>query len=221
VRPVSIAFAFAFAVATVASPGAETVQAPRAAAASRDLVSRAESASLIQKAAAIERHAALMHAPGPKVQAGPPSQKSTIVTEREVNSYLAFDAGSQIPVGITGPRITILDDRRLAASALVDLDAVRAHHKSTGWFDPMNYLSGQLPVSVSGRLQTADGVARFSLESATVSNIPIPKTLVQELVTYYSRTPQNPRGLNLDDPFPLPSRIRQIDVRRGEAVVLQ
>jgi hypothetical protein len=85
----------------------------------------------------------------------------------------------------------------------------------------MNYLSGRLPVTVSGRLQAADGLARFELESATVSSVPIPRTLVQELVTYYSRTPQNPRGLNLDDPFPLPSRIRQIDVRRGEAVVIQ
>jgi hypothetical protein len=215
-------FALVFAVAAAAGPHAGTPQASRPATPSRDLVSRAESASLIKKAAVIEQQAALMGPPGQKPQAPRgAAQKTTIVTEREVNSYLAFDAGSQIPVGITGPRITILDDRRLAATALVDLDAVRARHKSTGWFDPMNYLSGQLPVSLSGRLQTADGVAHFSLESATVSNVPIPKPLVQELVTYYSRTPQNPRGLNLDDPFPLPAHIRQIDVRRGEALVIQ
>lgn len=214
-------FALVFAVAAAAGPDAGGPQAARPAAASRDLVSRADSASLIQKVAAIEQRAALVPAPARQAQAPTAPQKTTIVTEREVNSYLAFDAGSQIPVGITGPRITILDDRRLAATALVDLDAVRARHKSTGWLDPMNYLSGRLPVAMSGRLRTADGLAYFDLESATVSNVPIPKPLVQELVTYYSRTPQNPRGLNLDDPFPLPAAIRQIDVRRGEASVIQ
>jgi hypothetical protein len=186
---------------------------------SRDLVSRADAASLRQKVTSIEQQAAVV--PDPGTRPPRPAARSTVVTEREVNSYLAYDAGSQIPVGITGPRITILDDRRLAATALVDLDAVRAHHKSAGWFDPMNFLSGRLPVAVSGRLQTADGLAKFDLESASVSNIPIPRTLLQELVSYYSRTPQNPRGLNLDDSFVLPARIRQIDVRLGEAVVIQ
>jgi hypothetical protein len=196
-----------------AGPG----QSPRPAPA-RDLVSRADAARLREKVAAIEQHAAVAsNGPTPRLSAS----KSTVVSEREVNSYLAFDAGAQIPVGITGPRVTILDDRRLAATALVDLDAVRANHKSTGWLDPVNYVSGRLPVVVSGRLETVEGVARFDLESASVSNIPIPKTLVQEIVSYYSRTPQNPRGLNLDDSFLLPAGIRQIDVRRGEATVLQ
>jgi hypothetical protein len=183
------------------------------------MVSRADAARLREKVTAIEQQAAVV--PDLASRAQRPAPKSTVLSEREVNSYLAFDAGSQIPVGITGPRITILDDRRLAATALVDLDAVRAHHKSSGWFDPMNFLSGQLPVAVSGRLLTADGLARFDLDSASVSNVPIPKALVQELVSYYSRTPQNPGGLNLDDAFLLPARIRQIVVRRGEAVVIQ
>jgi hypothetical protein len=204
-------------MAATAPPAGEPQSARPAA--SRDLVSKADAARLRDKVMAIEQQAAL--APDHAPRAPRSSARSTIITEREVNSYLAYDAGIQIPVGIAGPRITILDDHRLAATALVDLDVVRANHKSTGWFDPMNYLSGQLPVAISGRLQTADGLARFELESASVSSVPIPKALVQELVSYYSRTPQNPRGLNLDDPFLLPARIRQIDVRRGEAVVIQ
>jgi hypothetical protein len=208
-------------LATMAAPGpsAGPRQSARPAP-SRDLVSKADAARLRDKVAVIERQGALVAEPASSARR--PAPKSTIVTEREVNSYLEYDAGAQIPVGITGPRITILGDRLLAATALVDLDAVRARHKSTGWFDPMNYLSGRLPVAVSGRLQTSDGVARFELESASVSNVPVPRALVQELVGYYSRTPQNPRGLNIDDPFALPARIRQIDVARpGEAVVIQ
>jgi hypothetical protein len=44
---------------------------------------------------------------------------------------------------------------------------------------------------------------------------------VQELLTYYSRSESRPSGLNLDDPYPLPARIREIDIRPGEALVKQ
>jgi hypothetical protein len=186
----------------------------------RDAVTRADARRLLEKVSTIENHAAVLVKPGRGMRSAG-TARTTLVTEREVNSYLAFEAGPQIPVGIAQPRIRILGDRRLSGTALVDLDAVRAQHKATGWFDPMSYLTGRLPVAVSGSLQAAGGVARFNLESATISSVPIPKTLLQELLTYYSRTPDNPRGLNLDDPFQLPARIRQIDVRAGEAVVVQ
>jgi len=64
-------------------------------------------------------------------------------------------------------------------------------------------------------------MARFALETAKVGGVPVPKMVVQELVTFYSRTESNPRGLNLDDPYPLPARIQQIEVRPGEALVKQ
>jgi hypothetical protein len=192
---------------------------PRGLPVARDLVSRADALRMREKVAAIEHEGALVPLPG--ARSARPASRSTVVTEREVNSYLAFEAGSGIPVGIAQPRIAIVGARRLAATAVVDLDAVREHRKATGWFDPVSYLSGRLPVEVTGRLHTAEGVARFDLESATISKVSIPKTLLQELVSYYSRTPQNPRGLNLDDSFLLPARIRQIDVRPGEAVVIQ
>jgi hypothetical protein len=143
------------------------------------------------------------------------------VTEREVNAYLAYDAKEQLPVGLTEPRITVLPDLNLSGTAVVDLDAVRQQRQSRGWLDPLSYFSGKVPVAVVGRLVTTDGLARFSLGSAKVGGVPVPKVVVQELVTFYSRTDANPRGLNLDDPYPLPARIRQIDVRPGEAVVRQ
>ena len=74
---------------------------------------------------------------------------------------------------------------------------------------------------MAGTLDARDGQARFDLETAKLGGVPIPKRIVQELVTFYSRTESNPRGLNLDDPYPLPAHIRQIDVGRGEALVKQ
>jgi hypothetical protein len=147
--------------------------------------------------------------------------RRTTVTENEVNSYLVFDAGPQLPAGVVDPGVTIHGTGRLSGRAVVDLDAVRRAKGTKGWFDPTNYLTGRLPVAATGRLQTSDGMGRFELESASVGGVPIPKTLLQEIVGYYSRTAQNPAGINIDDPFALPARIREIQVERGQAIIVQ
>jgi hypothetical protein len=146
--------------------------------------------------------------------------QTTQVTDAEVNSYLKYSAGAQVPVGIVQPTINALGNGRLSGRALVDLDAVR-NQKKRGWTDPMGYLSGTLPVTVSGTLTTQDGVGRFQLESAELSGVAIPKGLLQELLSYYSRTPENPKGINMDDPFELPARIREIHVAQGNATIVQ
>jgi hypothetical protein len=173
--------------------------------------SRDESSRLLKKVETIVRNGELSQ-PAPLV---------ITVTEREVNAYLAFDGRQQLPAGLTDPRITVLPTLSLSGTASVDLDAIRAQRQSRGLLDPLNYLSGQVPVSVSGRLEATGGVARFSLETAKVAGVPVPKMVVQELVSYYTKSQANPRGVSLDDPYPLPARIRQIDVRLGEALVKQ
>jgi hypothetical protein len=149
------------------------------------------------------------------------AERLTPVKEREVNAYLKFDAGPQIPVGVAQPSVSILGAGRLSGRAIVDLDAVREKKSSGGWFDPKSYLMGKLPVQVVGTLATRAGVGRFTLERAEISGIAIPKTLLQELLSYYSRTPENPQGIDLDEPFELPAAIREIRVGKGEAVVVQ
>ena len=109
----------------------------------------------------------------------------------------------------------------MIGAAVVDLDAVRRAKASQSWFDPTNYLTGRLPVTATGRLQTRNGIGRFELESASVGGVPVPKMLLQEIVGYYSRTEENPGGINLDDPFALPARIREIQVERGHAIIVQ
>ena len=152
-----------------------------------------------------------------------PSRQSrrTTVTETELNAYLLYDVGSNLPVGVVDPALTILGAGRVSARAVVDLDAVRKERKPTSLLDPLTYLGGRLPITATGVLTTSDGVGRLSLESTAVSGIPVPKIVLQEIVSYYSRTPQKPAGINLDDPFNLPARIREIQVERGQAVVVQ
>ena len=52
-------------------------------------------------------------------------ERRTLVTEGEVNSYLRYKAGDQIPVGVTEPTIGIQPEGRLNGRAIVDLDVIR------------------------------------------------------------------------------------------------
>jgi hypothetical protein len=149
------------------------------------------------------------------------SPRQTVVTEGEVNSYLRFRAGSQLPTGVTDPSVGILGEGKLNGRAVVDLDVIRQKKGTGGWFDPVSYLTGRLPVTASGTPYTQDGKGRFELASAEVSGLPIPKTFLQELVYYYTRTPDNPGGINIDQPFELPAEIQRIDVEKGSATVIQ
>lgn len=173
--------------------------------------SRVDSRRLLDKVGQIERNGA----------AATPASLRTTITENEVNAYLAYDGRDQIPAGVVDPRVRILEGRRVLARAVVDLDAVARQHKSTGWLDPMRYLTGQLVIAAAGVLTATAGVARVDFESADAAGIPIPKALLQEILTYYSRTEANPRGLSLDDTYPLPARIRAIELGRSEAVIVQ
>ena len=173
--------------------------------------SKRDAALLKQKVAAISAHAE-------KPTRAP---RRTIVTENEVNSYLVYEAREQIPVGVVEPSITIVGPGRLSGRAVVDLDAVRKQKAPTSLLDPMNYLMGRLAVTAVGTLKTAGGTGHFELESASVGSVPIPKILLQEIVSHYSRTPEKPGGIGLDDPFVLPARIREIQVTRGQAIIVQ
>lgn len=167
--------------------------------------------------AKLQRIVTFGNAPAAANRAG---SQTTHVTDDELNSYLRFHARDQIPTGIVEPTLNALGDGRVGGRVIVDLDAVRKQ-KQRGWLDPMGYLSGQLPVTATGTLTTKDGVGRFQLESAEISGVTVPKSLVQELLSYYSRTPENPSGINMDNPFELPSRIKEIRVGKSSSTIVQ
>lgn len=172
--------------------------------------SKSDAESLRRKIAIISEHGLTQNR----------QSRRTTVEEPEVNAYLRFEIAERIPSGIMEPYVTILGEGRLSGRAVVDLDVVR-RERQRGWLDPLSYLSGRMPVTATGVLHTKDGVGRFELESADVSGVPVPKIFLQELVTHYTRTDDRPRGLNLDEPFELPAHIRDIELGRGQAVVVQ
>jgi len=155
--------------------------------------------------------------------AAPPSRlpHRTTLTEAELNAYLTLDAPQDLPTGVVEPSVSIPGPGRLAGRAVVDLDAVRREQPPQGLLDPRRLLVGRLPVTATGALQTANGIARFSLETAAVGGIRMPKAVLQEILSYYTRSADKPDGLSLDDPFVLPSNIREIQIDYGQAIVVQ
>ena len=153
----------------------------------------------------------------------PPSAGAirTPVSESELNSWFAFGAAPLFPTGVSAAQITLVGGGRISGQAMVDLDLIGRRRSSGGTFDMWSLLGGKVPVTVAGILRTSNGVGTFAVERADVSGVPVPLTVLQQLVSYYSRSPRNPDGVELDRAFPLPAAIRQIDVDAGQAVVVQ
>jgi hypothetical protein len=150
-----------------------------------------------------------------------PERASTTVTESEVNGYLTLEIADDLPSGVVSPAVVMLGQGRASGQAVVDLDRVRQGMGATSILNPLSYLRGRLPVVATGTLASQDGVARLQFESATVSGVRVPKVVLQQIVNYYSRSERFPSGISLDDPFTLPAGIREIQVQRGRAIVIQ
>jgi hypothetical protein len=185
----------------------------RAQASAPDTFTRADAESLSRKLERISENATLRAR----------DARTTQILEREVNAYLRYAPSDTLPPGLLEPTVGIVGGGRLSGRALVDIDAIKARRppQQQGWFDPVALLSGKVPVMATGTLQAASGVGRFSLESAEVSGVPVPTTVIQELVSLYSRTPERPQGFSLDQPFELPAGIREIRVGTQQALIVQ
>jgi hypothetical protein len=174
---------------------------------------RAEAESMAEKIVRV-----MDAAEDPRPASAPPLR--TTFTEREINAYLEFVGPDILPAGIAEPRVQLGDGNRIRARAVVDLDAVgRSRERSV--FDPLSYLAGSVEVVATGRFETRDGSGLIRYESATVGGVSVPQTVAQELLRFYTRTPERPRGFAFDEPFALPEGMRGVSVERGAVTVTQ
>lgn len=168
--------------------------------------SRPQADSFAKKLAIIKQHGT----------ESPRSSRRTTVTEGEVNSWFVYRAQPLLPDGVKDPRVTAVGSGKMLGVVTVDLDDI-ARSRSGVW----KLLGGSVPISLSGVLRTKEGRGQFDLHSADISGVPVPKFLVQEIVTHYTRDEDRPNGIRLDDPFTLPASIKQIDVGQGQALIVQ
>jgi hypothetical protein len=145
----------------------------------------------------------------------------TAISEAELNSYLRYELGDRIPPGVKDPWVTILDENRVSGRAVVDLTQLAESKRSGAMLDPWNLVGGSLPIAVDGVLRTKNGIGTFGVQSVSLSGITVPNWMLQEIVSYYSKSSATPQGVSIDKPFELPAGIREIQLAKGQAIVVQ
>jgi hypothetical protein len=149
-----------------------------------------------------------------------PKPQMTAFTDREVNAYFRVYGPAIFPVGVKDAQVTIEPAGKVQARAMVALDeALKTKQRS--WMDPLAWVTGSLEVTAAGTVTGTNGQGRFSLEQAAVGGVPVPKAVLQQLVSYYTATPIHPNGFEMDEPFTLPARIHSVQTSRGTATIVQ
>lgn len=149
----------------------------------------------------------------------PVPPKNLAFAEDEVNLLVARYLKENAPQAIGEPRVTILSDSRLVARVLVDVDEFKRNRKRVS--GPLNFLSGKVPVVVRGDLTGQNGRGQFRLQSAEVNGVTLPRSLVLELLANHTRNREFPQGFDIEKPFDLPHKIRELGLRLGEVWVSQ
>jgi hypothetical protein len=163
--------------------------------------------SLTRKLEAIEKRAKSRN---------PGAGESVLVTEGELNSYINLSLGPRLPPGVSGLEVR-LEQERIAARAVVDLERVQGRIPSQGAFSPLSLLSGRVPVELKGRLQNQDGFGSLHFEEIRVATIPVPVSMLAQIVSQATRSADNPEGFDVQAPFRLPYTVKRVRVQPGKA----
>jgi hypothetical protein len=144
----------------------------------------------------------------------------TAFTDQEMNAYLAVEGPSFLPPGIERPQFTAQSGGRITARAVVDLDTARPE-QPRGLFNPLALVSGAVEVVATGSIAADNGRGTAHFESGTIAGIPVPRGVVEQLLRFYTRTPDRPQGFGLDSAFELPAGIRSVVVDAGRVTITQ
>lgn len=142
----------------------------------------------------------------------------TSFTDRELNAYLMYNAQPRMPVGLREPRVAVPAVNRFDARAVVDLDEVRKS-KDYGFLGLL--LQGVHELKISGTFTGSNGKGLVHLSASSLDGVSVPQSLVDTLVSHFSKSPDLPGGFQLDKPFDLPSRIRVLQLQAGVVTVVQ
>lgn len=151
----------------------------------------------------------------------PVPAQATSFTEAELNAILTGRASEWIPNGIGEPQVRLLGNNRVSLRVIVDIDEFRRQRKRRGNLGPLNFFGGKMPALVRGDLIANHGKGQFKLHSTEINGLPLPRALALELLSTYTKSKRNPEGFDVEKPFDLPAKIRQLQITAHEVVVIQ
>ena len=137
------------------------------------------------------------------------------LTAPELTAY----AQHEMPAGVRDARVAVIAPGVATGSALVDFGKVRrAQGYQPGWL-MSQLLDGERPVSVTARIQSANGTARVDVQQVQISGIQIDGATLDFLIRNVL-LPLYPAAA-VSRPFELGHRIEKLDVQpRAVGVVI-
>jgi hypothetical protein len=172
-------------------------------------LSWAEADSMSRKLAVIEERHKLQ-----KARKSQPVQ----VTQGELNSYLNLSYADELPKGISNVEVRF-GSGRIEAKGYVDVEQVRGKVPSNSSWGALSFLSGQVPIELSGKLVNQDGFGTVELDSAYVASIRVPVSVVEQMVASSTKSEKHPDGYDLHAPFRLPYSVSRVRVEPGKATL--
>jgi hypothetical protein len=142
--------------------------------------------------------------------------QSVLVTEPEVNAYLNLSPSVKMPRGLSDV-VVRLETERIHATGLLDLEKVRDKMPNLSPLSPLYWLSGQVGVLLRGRVLNDDGFASIEWEDVRVGNVPVPISLLHQIVSSTTKSEEHPDGFDIRAPFALPYSMRQVRIQPGRA----
>jgi len=142
--------------------------------------------------------------------------ETVAVTEGELNSYVNLKV--KIPEGISDLALK-LDRDQVAATAVVDLDRVQGKPPPSTW-SPFTLLTGRVPVVLKGKLVGKEqGFAAFEVEEVRLGALPVPASVLAQLVAAATRSKETPEGVDILAPFRLPYTMKRVRLQPGRALL--
>ncbi|MGB9103879.1 MAG: hypothetical protein WCC59_03890 [Terriglobales bacterium] len=145
----------------------------------------------------------------------PPDQRPTVLTEREINAYLA-SGRVQLPTGVRAVRFT--GQNGVAnTTARVDFDAITAHSRSSNPL--LSLFSGMHDVHAVAHASGSGHRGRVHIDSIDIDGVNVPRMALQYFLDHYIR-PKHPE-VGMDSVFALPDRIDTATIGDHQLIITQ
>jgi hypothetical protein len=144
-----------------------------------------------------------------------PDQQPTVLTDREVNAYMA-SGNVKLPNGVKSVRFSGRPDI-IDATARVDFDEITASRRSGNPL--LSLFSGVHNVHAIARADGSGGQGHVEIQSVDLDGTTIPRVALEYFVSKYV-TPKYP-GVGMNSTFKLPYRIDTAVVGQGTLTVTQ
>ena len=158
-----------------------------------------------------------------ETDAGRPTKSSSrpiVITDFEANSYLQVHGREFLPPGVANPAVHIQPEH-VTGLADVDFDKFSSAYPNPNDLGPKilaAVFKGKQRVTVAGKLQSGNGLAKVQIETVTVGNMTLPSWLVDFVLENYLQ----PRyKFDLSKPLTLPDHVTQIVLGSGQATFLR